>query len=157
MCTTKSSLELKRLLQSLHVYPELGGLFKSSEQLLLFFFTDKAEGFFSPLFWPLIFLPSLLLLRGLLLLVLLELVGFVLSGRLIPRFGGPSVVFKVPCMAWKWAMWAKSVKNLQSDISKVQLMRLIGSYGKMFTFKLKIFTQKLILLHKNQTIYFCLP
>ena len=100
MCVTKSSLELRRLWQSPHEYPELEGLLKSAEQLLLVFFRREGEGFFSPLSGLLKFPPSLLLsLRGLLLLVLLEFVGFVLSGRLMPKFGGPSMVFKVPWIA----------------------------------------------------------
>lgn len=35
--------------------------------------------------------------------MLLELVGLVLRGRLMPKFGGPSVLFRVPWMAWKGA------------------------------------------------------
>lgn len=104
MWATKTSLELKRLLQSPHVYPEPGGFLRFAEQLLTVFFKGEGEGFFSPLSWPLAFPPSLillLLLLGLLLLVLLELVGLVLRGRLMPKFGGPSMVFRVPWMAWK--------------------------------------------------------
>lgn len=100
MWATKTSLELKRLLQSPQVYPKPGRFFWSAEEFV--FLNVEVEDLFSPLSWMLTFPSSfLLLLTRLLLLVLLERVGLVLRGRLMPKFGGPSVVFRVPWVAWK--------------------------------------------------------
>lgn len=110
MWATKASLELKRLLQSPQVYPEPGRFLRSAEELG--FLNVEGEDLFSPLSWLLTFPPSflLLLLTRLLLLVLLEWVGLVLRGRLVPKFGGPSVVFRVPWMAWKGPDWIMTKK-----------------------------------------------
>lgn len=48
MWATKTSLELKTLLQSLHVYPEPAGFFRSTEDLLFVFFRGEGGDFFSP-------------------------------------------------------------------------------------------------------------
>lgn len=90
MWATNTSLEVKRLLHSAHVYPG-PEVFLCSE--LIFF---SGEDGFSLLSWPLSLPPSLLLE-----LLQFELVSLVLSGRLLPRFGGPSVALSVPWMAWK--------------------------------------------------------
>lgn len=91
MWATNTSLEVKRLLHSPHVYPAPEA-FLCSE---LIFFSGE-DSFFSLVSWPLSWPPSLLLK-----LLQFELVSLVLSGRLLPRFGGPSVALSVPWMAWK--------------------------------------------------------
>lgn len=96
MWATKASLELKTLLHSPHVYPEPGGLLRSPESFV--FLSGGGECFFCPLTWS--FSASFLLFTRLPLLLLFECVGLVLRGRLTPRFGGPSMVFRVPWMAW---------------------------------------------------------
>lgn len=67
------------------------GAFLGRSVPLLFFFVGDV-GFLSAFSRLLIETPSLLLLFE-----LMELVGLELRGRLMPRFGGPSMVFKMPC------------------------------------------------------------
>lgn len=96
MCAMKTSLCVNRRSHSPQVQPgqevEVGTFLGTSVPLLFFFVGD--DGFLS--------LFSLLLTEPLsLLLGLMELVGLELRGRLIPRLGGPSMVFRVPCMDLK--------------------------------------------------------
>lgn len=100
MCEMKTSLCVNKRSHSLQVQPGQevdDGTFLGRSVPLLFFFVGDV-GFFSPFSRLLIELLSLLLL---LLFGLMELVGLELRGRLMPRFGGPSMVFKVPCMDLK--------------------------------------------------------
>lgn len=97
MCTMKTSLCVNKRSHSMQVQPRQevdDGSFLGRSVPLLFFFVNDV-GFFSPFSRLLIEPLSLLLL--LLLFRLMELVGLELRGRLMPRFGGPSMVFKVPC------------------------------------------------------------
>lgn len=98
MCEMKTSLCVNKRSHSLQVQPGQevdDGTFLGRSVPLLFFFVGDV-GFFSP-FSRLLIEPLSLLLLLLLLFGLMELVGFELRGRLMPRFGGPSMVFKVPC------------------------------------------------------------
>lgn len=95
MCTMKTSLCVNKRSHSMQVQPGQevdDGSFLGRSVPLLFFFVNDV-GFFSPFSRLLIEPLSLLLL----LFRVMEFVGLELRGRLMPRFGGPSMVFKVPC------------------------------------------------------------
>lgn len=97
ICDIKTSLWVKRRSHSLQVQPGHEGdvddgvfVLRRSVALLVFL---MAVGFFlSPFSRPLREPTSLLLVLG-----VMELIGLLLRGRLMPRLGGPSMVFRVPC------------------------------------------------------------